>query len=100
MPEAGEILDDRYQLQHIVGQGGLGVVYKAFDPIEKRKVAIKLLLGADSSTGEQSMARRFFEREIGLLKQIKHPNIVSVFDSGIVAGKRYLVMEYIEGSTL
>ncbi|MCG3125375.1 MAG: Serine/threonine-protein kinase PknD [Phycisphaerae bacterium] len=79
-------------------RGGQGVVYAGVQLSTKRPVAIKLLLdGAYAS----ATARRRFEREIDLVASLRHPNIVSVYDSGTTAdGRTYLVMEYIDGVSL
>lgn len=76
-------------------RGGQGAVYTALQNSTNRAVAIKLLLDGALASG---VARRRFEREIDLAAALRHPNIVSIYDSGITADARpYLVMEYIEG---
>lgn len=79
-------------------RGGQGAVYAALQNSTNRAVAIKLLLdGALAS----AVARRRFEREVDLAAALRHPNIVSIYDSGVTAdGRPYLVMEYIEGRPL
>ena len=84
----------RYELQSLLGQGGFGVVYKALDTKLKRTVAIKVLLRAEG----RSLQR--FAMEIRATAALEHPNLITVFDSGIVDAHPYLVMEFIEGKTL
>lgn len=79
-------------------RGGQGVVYVATQRSTRRRVAIKVLLHGDLASGA---ARRRFEREIELVARLRHPNVVSVYDSGVTAdGRAFLVMEYVEGSVL
>ena len=78
-----------------LGQGGMGVVYRAVDPDIGRPVAIKMVLGA----GDPELLERF-SREIKLTANLHHPNIVIVYDSGQQSGSPYIVMEYLEGASL
>lgn len=79
-------------------RGGQGAVYTALQNSTNRAVAIKLLLDGALASG---IARRRFEREVDLAAALRHPNIVSIYDSGVTAdGRPYLVMEYIEGRPL
>lgn len=86
-----------YEVVREVSRGGQGVVYQAIQKTTKRKVAIKVLLQGPFA-GRHALAR--FEREVQVLGQLKHPNIVTVHDSGSAAGSMYLVMDYISGKTL
>jgi serine/threonine-protein kinase len=64
-------------------------------------VAIKLLLGIGNQMNDQQLSRLYFEREIAILSQIRHPNIVAILDSGISdKDQPYMIMDYIEGATL
>jgi serine/threonine protein kinase len=87
----------RYQVLAIVGTGAMGVVYKAFDPIIERTVAIKVL----RSEGQKSedYLRRFYV-EARAAGRLNHPNIVAVHDVGDWEGVPYIVMEFLEGTTL
>ena len=78
--------------------GGQGVVFEAVQLSTKRKVAIKVLLeGADAS----DIAKKRFEREIELVASLKHPNIVSIFDSGVAPdGRQYYIMDFVRGLSL
>ncbi len=90
---------DRYQLLEAIGRGGMGVVYRAFDPLMRRDVAIKTL--HDVST--QSVLDLFY-REIDTLRKIVHPNIVDILDMGEYeedgVTKPYYVMPLLPGNTL
>jgi tRNA A-37 threonylcarbamoyl transferase component Bud32/tetratricopeptide (TPR) repeat protein len=81
-----------------LSRGGQGIVYKAVHAVTKRKVAIKMLLrGAYASARELHR----FEREIEIVAALRHPNIVTVFDSGVTPDQRpFVVMEYIHGLPL
>jgi len=86
-----------YVLEQMVGEGGMGRVYRARHDLLKRPTAIKLL--RPELLSESSMAR--FQREAQLAARLEHPNTVSVFDFGLSDDKRfYLVMEWIDGVTL
>ncbi len=87
-----------YDIVRELKRGGQGVVYQAVQQATKSKVAIKVLL--DGIHASKS-ARRRFEREIEIVAQLKHPNIVAIFDSGVSPdGLPYYVMEYIRGVPL
>lgn len=81
-----------------IARGGQGIVYRATQRSTRRAVAIKVLLEGDFASG---VARRRFEREIDLVASLRHPHIVSVYDSGATDdGRLYLVMEFVEGVSL
>lgn len=87
-----------YDIVREVHRGGQGVVYQAIQRATKRRVAIKVLHGGPF-TGSAGRAR--FDREIQILGQLNHPNIVGIHDSGFtVDGSCFYVMDYISGSTL
>lgn len=81
----------RYLLLEKRGQGGMGVVYKGYDPELDRVVAIKLLRG--------SGPRSRLQREAQALAQLAHPNVVNVYDVGFHQGQVFLAMEFVEGQT-
>lgn len=87
-----------YTLVRELSHGGQGVVYQAVQKATKQKVAIKVLLEGPYAS---PVARRRFEREIELIAQLKHPNIVSVFHAGQTTdGRQFYVMEYVRGTPL
>jgi tetratricopeptide (TPR) repeat protein len=85
----------RYVLRRHLGEGGMGVVYLAFDPELGRNVALKLLLG-----GRDEDARARLVREARSLARLSHPNVVPVFDVGSHEGELYLAMEYVASGDL
>jgi serine/threonine protein kinase len=86
----------RFQLREIVGDGGFGQVFKAYDPRLDRDVALKVL--KQKNPGERVMERFF--REARAAARLSHPNIVSVFDSGSDGGQCWIAFEFVEGRTL
>jgi serine/threonine protein kinase len=99
-PEPGELarLLPQYEIESILGQGGMGAVYKGRQPGLDRFVAIKIL-PAEMASDEQFVKR--FQREARLLAKLQHPGIVAVYDSGQTReGHLYFVMEYVEGTDL
>ena len=87
----------RYQLLETLGEGGMGVVYKAFDPLLERTVAVKLISARlDDSP---SLRQRFFA-EARAAGQLSHKNIVTIFDLGEDNGHPYFAMEFLEGRNL
>ncbi|RMG14795.1 MAG: response regulator [Planctomycetota bacterium] len=87
----------RYRLKGLLGQGGSGVVYDAWDLEADRPVALKVL---HSVSCAQEEARRRFVREIYTLTEVRHPSLVSVYDYGAEGGRLYYAMERVEGITL
>ncbi|KIG12273.1 High-affnity carbon uptake protein Hat/HatR [Enhygromyxa salina] len=85
----------RYVVLGVLGQGGMGVVYTAYDPQLDRKVAIKLLHSSASPR-----ARDRLVREAQAMARLSHPNVVPVFDSGTVADQAYIVMDHVPGAPL
>ncbi|MCP4547702.1 MAG: tetratricopeptide repeat protein [bacterium] len=86
-----------YDILHEIHRGGQGVVYKAVQLATKRTVALKVLLHGPFASAKQ---QHRFEREIDLIASIQHPNIVTVYDSGLAQGRYYFAMEYIHGHSL
>ncbi|WP_437311767.1 serine/threonine protein kinase [Sorangium sp. So ce388] len=94
----GEIIDGKYRIVRLLGQGGMGAVFEGENVRIRRRVAIKLLHATISSQAE-SVAR--FEREAQAAARIGSDHICEVLDLGVlVDGTRYMVMEYLEGETL
>ncbi|MFT5466699.1 MAG: serine/threonine protein kinase [Verrucomicrobiales bacterium] len=93
--ELDEILD-QFEVQELIGQGGMGAVYRARQTRLDRLVAIKLLPAFAKGDPDQHGER--FEREARAMAQLNHPNIVTVHDFGETeAGHRYIIMEYVDG---
>lgn len=90
-------LDGRYEIQEIIGIGGMAVVYKAYDCIDDRTVAVKVLKDEYLKNDE---FRRRFKNESKAVAVLSHPNIVKVYDVSFGDRIQYIVMEYIDGITL
>lgn len=93
----GKRLDGRYEVQEIIGVGGMSVVYKAYDNIDDRIVAIKIL--KEEFLNNEEFKRRF-KNESKAIALLSHPNIVKVYDVNFGEKLQYIVMEYIDGITL
>lgn len=93
----GKKLDGRYEIQELIGVGGMAVVYKAYDRIDDRIVSIKIL--KDEYLGNEEFTRRF-KNESRAIAVLSHPNIVKVYDVSFGDRLQYIVMEYIDGITL
>ena len=87
----------KYEVIEVLGRGGMGLVYRAFDRQLNREVAIKTV--TEGLTGDQEMLQRFY-REAAKTGALKHPNIVIVHDLGEQDGFPYIVMEYLSGDPL
>src|SRR3954449_5610748 len=93
----GMQLNGRYRLDAQIGAGGMSTVYRAFDSVLERRVAVKLMhreIAADTDQLER------FRREARSVAQLSHPHIVGVIDAGEEDGRPYIVFEYVEGETL
>ncbi len=90
----------KYRLDQELGRGGMGVVYRAYDPVIERTVALKTIHRelARGEGSEEFLAR--FRREIRAAGRCNHPNIVAVHDSGEAEGTPFLVMEFVSGEPL
>lgn len=93
----GKKLGNRYEVGDIIGQGGCAVVYKAYDPLEDRIVAIKIL--KEEFLADEDFCKRFMN-EAKAIAMLSHPNIVKVYDIFSSKNLQYIVMEYIKGITL
>jgi eukaryotic-like serine/threonine-protein kinase len=91
---AGALISQRYELGDRLGSGGMSSVYKSTDRVLERTVAVKVL-AEHLSDDEKFIAR--FRREALAVAKLIHPNIVQVYDTGVDAGRHYIVMEYVEG---
>ncbi len=97
-PQVGQLFAARYEIQSVLGQGGMGIVYKAHDRDLDDVVAIKTLRG-DALSADPTLLDRF-KQEIRLARRITHPNILRTHDLGEASGLRYLSMEFVKGITL
>jgi eukaryotic-like serine/threonine-protein kinase len=97
-PRVGDLFADRYEIQSVLGQGGMGIVYKARDRELDELVAIKTLRRNAFST-EPALLDRFKE-EIRLARRITHSNVLRTYDLGDWRGVTFLSMEFVEGRTL
>ena len=92
----GTTLSNRYQIDSEISRGGLGIIYQGHDLLLDRIVAIKVIntntLGADGNS-------RLFQ-EARVIAQLNHPNIVTVYDAGEIDDITFVVMEFVEGSSL
>jgi tetratricopeptide (TPR) repeat protein len=91
----------RYVILDLVGAGNMGVVYAAYDPELDRKVALKLLhtVAPWAVPAEEDLRKRLL-REARAMARVSHPNVVSVYDAGIVGDRVFVAMEFVEGTTL
>jgi serine/threonine protein kinase len=92
---AGRILKNRYEIGQMCGHGGMAHVYRGFDRLLGRPVAIKLLIHLD----DMDMIQRF-EREAHILSRLNHPHIASIYDFGIEGDQPYMIMELVDGQSL
>jgi serine/threonine protein kinase len=93
----GELIAERYELEEIVGTGGMSSVYRAHDRMLERDVALKVLhehFGDDGDHVER------FRREARAVAKLSHPNIVTVIDRGEQNGRQFIVFEYVSGENL
>lgn len=93
----GQKINGRYVIKKLIGEGGMANVYLGYDTILERDVAVKVLRG-DLSDDEKFIRR--FKREAQSASLLSHPNIVQIYDVGEDDGNFYIVMEYVNGSTL
>src|SRR4029079_1233812 len=93
----GELIAGRYELEELVGKGGMSSVYRAQDRLLERTVAIKLL--HEHYSRDEDYVERF-RREARAAAQLSHPNIVTVIDRGEDSGRQVIVFEYIDGQNL
>ncbi|MDX3735431.1 serine/threonine-protein kinase [Streptomyces sp. ID01-15D] len=101
---SGRTIADRYELAAILGQGGMGQVWTAYDRRLDRRVAVKLLrpdrvAGPTGSDAADELRRRFV-RECRVTAQVDHPGLVTVHDAGSEGDDLYLVMQHVEGADL
>jgi serine/threonine-protein kinase len=93
----GELIVGRYELEELVGSGGMSNVFRAHDRLLERTVALKIL--HEQYTRDEDYVERF-RREARAVAQLTHPNIVTVIDRGEQDGRQFIVFEFVEGQNL
>ena len=93
----GELIAGRYELEELVGSGGMSNVFRAHDRLLERTVALKIL--HEQYTRDEDYVERF-RREARAVAQLAHPNIVTVIDRGEQDGRQFIVFEYVHGQNL
>ena len=96
-PQPGDLIADRYELEELVGTGGMSSVFRAHDRQLERLVAIKIL---HEHYAEDPEYLERFRREARAVARLSHPNIVTVIDRGDDGGRQYIVFEHVEGENL
>ena len=96
-PQPGDLIADRYELEELVGTGGMSTVFRAHDLQLERRVAIKIL---HEHYAEDPEYLERFRREARAVARLSHPNIVTVIDRGDDDGRQYIVFENVEGENL
>src|SRR5215475_2020913 len=86
-----------YRIEELIGRGGMGVVYRAYDLRLKRPVALKLVA---PSLARDEQFRERFARESELVMSLEHPNVVPIYDAGDIDGRLYLAMRLVDGTDL
>jgi serine/threonine protein kinase len=95
--QPGEVFAGRYEVSQLIGEGGMGVVYRAHDKLTEKDVALKLIR-ADRLAGKDAVKRLI--REGVTSRDIRHPNVVAVYDVGDADGQPYMSMEFLAGQSL
>ncbi len=95
--QVGDLLAGRYEILKLLGEGGMGAVYRARDNELERMVAVKVIR-PDLARNAQILHR--FKQELILARQVTHRNIIRIFDLGHAEGMRFITMEYIDGEDL
>lgn len=91
----------RYEIQNVLGQGAMGMVFKGLDPAIDRMVALKTIrVGAGMNSTQTAELRERLVREAKAAGKLSHPNIVTIYDVGTEGDIDYIAMEYLEGTTL
>lgn len=93
----GSVIGHRYEIIRILGQGGMGAVYQAYDRELERQVGLKVIR-SDMAANPEILKR--FKQELILARQITHKNVIRIFDLGQVEGLKFITMEYIDGENL
>ena len=97
LPRVGQVVDEKYRLDDWIGEGGMGVVFRATDLRLKRQVAVKLL---HPRVANDPRRARLFLREAESMARLRHPNVVEIYDVGRQGTCPFLVMPYLRGADL
>ncbi len=95
--EPGQVFAGRYMIEAVIGRGGMGVVYKAIDKVSGQPVALKLI--SSSYLGGERAVRRLIEEGV-TARDIRHPNVVAVYDVGLEGEQPFVAMEFVDGVSL
>src|SRR5687767_6170366 len=87
----------RFTLRHVLGEGGMGVVWAAHDPDLDREIAIKVL--RHHAAASQALRKRLL-REARAMARLKHPNVITVYEVGSAGDTDFIAMELVEGATM
>ena len=99
LPTIGDRID-RFVIEAVLGEGGMGRVYRALDPRLGRRVALKVMLAEGASATSRLEAALRMEREARAAAAFNHPNVVAIYEVGEVEGSPYIAMELVSGQTL
>jgi eukaryotic-like serine/threonine-protein kinase len=97
MLQPGEVLGGRYEIIQLLGEGGMGAVYKARDRELDRPVALKLIR-PEMASNPSILAR--FKQELLLSRQVTHKNVIRIYDLGDADGVKFISMEFVKGQDL
>ena len=92
--QPGDVLGGRYEILQLLGEGGMGAVYKAMDRELDRPVALKLIR-PELAANPSILAR--FKQELLLAHQVTHKNVIRIYDLGDAEGVKFITMEFVEG---
>ena len=95
--EVGDVIAEKYRVESLIGQGGMGVVYKVVELVSGETVALKII--GQKHVASEKATKRLIEEGM-LTRGISHPNIVQVYDIGLHGEQPYIAMEYIEAQPL
>src|SRR5437763_16279487 len=97
MPQNGVAEVGKYRVVEQIGEGAMGVVYRALDPMLNRTVAIKVM--SDALARDDELRARFL-REAQAAGSLQHPNVITIYDFGEVGGHLFIAMEFVAGDDL
>ncbi len=99
--EIGDLIESRYRILDVIGAGGMGILYRVSDEAKDSEIIALKTVRLNLPKAETPDSIERFQREFQLLTQLRHPNLVSVYDYGITTeGELYFTMEWIEGGNL